>query len=186
MNPTGDAGTVDLHLQASNPAEGQGLSIASVTDDSMGRRAARSHPWISVLMLEASPQQRCLRTRHQLSAAHQRSTANRVLTGWATITDIVGVSGGANAPRLYFKKSTDTDVFAWRTTPPGNGWKYITGTDAGGGSYSFTLGLFHHQLAAASQLVTPCNISSSRRTTRTTSVPAPSSRTPLRILRCRT
>src|SRR6185436_4234755 len=60
----------------------------------------------------------------------------RVLTGWATITDNVGVSGGATAPRLYYKKSTDADAFAGNTAGD-NGWKYVTAT--GSGPYSFTL-----------------------------------------------
>ena len=60
-----------------------------------------------------------------------------MLTGWATITDTVGVASGASAPRLYFKKSTDADVFGVANDSTGNGWKYVTAT--GSGPYSFTL-----------------------------------------------
>jgi hypothetical protein len=139
INPTGTAATVDLHLQASNPAEGQGIPIAAVTDDFDGQTRSSltpadvgadagaftrssdifapviSYPWLTDTL----------------------SLASRALPGFATITDKVGVSGGAKSPRLYFKKSTDADAFGVANDATGNGWKYATAT--GSGPYGFTL-----------------------------------------------
>ena len=145
--PTGTAATVDLHLQTSNPAEGGGIALTdsrtgapvTATDDFDGQTRSTLTPadvgadagdftltpgdlfppGISYPLLSSG------------------STANRVLTGWATITDNSGsVSSGVSAPRLYYKKSTDADVFGGNTSAD-NGWKYVTAT--GSGPYSFTL-----------------------------------------------
>jgi hypothetical protein len=66
------------------------------------------------------------------------AAANRVLNGWATIGSSSGIASGANAPRFYFKKTTDADVFGVANNATGNGWKYVA---AGNGSspYSFTV-----------------------------------------------
>jgi hypothetical protein len=65
--------------------------------------------------------------------------ANRALPGFATITDNSGtVAGGANAPRFYFKKSTDADVFGVPNNSTGNGWKYVV-TSSGSSPYSFNV-----------------------------------------------
>ncbi|MFO1482413.1 MAG: choice-of-anchor D domain-containing protein [Verrucomicrobiaceae bacterium] len=137
VNATGTAAVVDLHLQASNPAEGHGVLIASITNDFDGQTRSSLTPVdigadASTFTYDPAP----AISYTQLSSG---TTANRVLTGWATIVDDGGaVSGGANAPRLYYKKSTDADAFLGNTASD-NGWKYVTGTDSGGGSYSFTI-----------------------------------------------
>jgi hypothetical protein len=137
VNPTGTAATVDLHLQSSNPAEGQGLPLASVTDDFDGQTRSTLTPvdigadagnfiWIDSTAPLIS---------HQLLT--NGSVANRVLTDWVSIVDNVGVASGANAPRLYYKKSADADAFGVANDSTGNGWKYVTAT--GNGPYSFTI-----------------------------------------------
>jgi len=135
--PTGTSSTVDLHLQASNPAEGQGIAVPAVTDDFDGQSRSSLTP-VDV----GADAGNFTRSSDAFPPAvaypplTSSTTANRVLTGWTTITDIVGVAGGANAPRLYFKKSTDADVFGGNTSAD-NGWKYVIAT--GSGPYSFVL-----------------------------------------------
>ena len=137
VNATGAAAAVDLHLQSSNPAEGHGVLVASVTTDFDGQTRSSLTPVdigadAGAFTYDPAP-------TISFPLLSSGTTANRVLTGWATIIDVGGaVSGGANAPRLYFKKATDADAFLANTSA-GNGWKYVTGTDSGGGLYSFTV-----------------------------------------------
>jgi hypothetical protein len=58
----------------------------------------------------------------------------------ATITDASGVASGANAPRLYYKKSTSSDPnnnIATTNDNTVNGWKYVVAS--GSGPYSFSI-----------------------------------------------
>ena len=57
---------------------------------------------------------------------------NRVITGFATMTDFNGIDTAANKPRIYYKKSSDLDVMG--TYPADNnnsfnGWKYAEATN---------------------------------------------------------
>jgi uncharacterized delta-60 repeat protein len=138
-NPTGDATAIDLHLQPNNPEEGQGTLIAAVVDDYDGQTRSSLTPtdigadagnfnWIDVIapVITYTP------------LAASASTASRVLTGFATIADNFDVAGGASAPRLYYKKSTDADVFGVANNSAGNGWKYVTASN-GTSPYGFTI-----------------------------------------------
>ena len=139
LAPAGTAATVDLHLQASNPAEGAGIPLAAVTDDFDGQTRSTLTP------VDADADAGDFASTGDFFAPGisyplltSGSTTSRVLTGWATIIDNSGtVSAGANAPRLYYKKSTDADVFGVPNDSTGNGWKYVTAT--GSGPYSFTM-----------------------------------------------
>ncbi len=149
INPTGTASTFDLHLQASNPAEGGGTPLtdaltqapASVTDDFDGQTRSTRTPadigadagnFTSSSGDIYAPVISC-------PPLINGSTASRLLTGWATIQDNSGsVAGGANSPRLYFKKLTDADVFGVANDASGNGWKYVTATNATS-PYSFIM-----------------------------------------------
>lgn len=141
INPTGGAASVDLHLQASNPAEGGGTPLidaltqasASVTDDFDGQ--ARSTLTPADIGADAGTFTSSSGDIYSPGISYpllsSASSANRVLNGWATIQDNSGaVSGGINAPRLYFKKSTDADVFGVANNASGNGWKYVTATNS--------------------------------------------------------
>ena len=56
----------------------------------------------------------------------------------ATITDASGVNNTAGTkPRLYYKKSTESDAFGGGNTSAANGWKYVEGTNSGT-VYTFT------------------------------------------------
>ena len=142
INPTGTAATVDLHLQASNPAEGGGVLIATVTDDFDGQTRSSLTP--VDIGADAGNFTSSSGDIYAPAISYPQlangSTPNRTLTGWASIVDNSGIiASGPNAPRLYYKNSSDADVFNVANDSTGNGWKYVTGTDAGGGSYSFTI-----------------------------------------------
>jgi hypothetical protein len=138
VNPADIASAVDLHLQASNPTEGQGIAIAAVTDDFDGQTRSSLTPIdVGADAGNFTLSSDVFAPRISYPLLSNGSTANRVLTGWGTISDVVGVSSGASAPRLYFKKSTDADVFGVVNNSTGNGWKYVTAT--GNGPYSFMM-----------------------------------------------
>src|SRR5574338_551299 len=64
------------------------------------------------------------------------STSNRTLDG-VIITDLDGVNGTAGtAPRIYFKKSSDANVFGGNTSSD-NGWKWTETT--GTSPFNFTI-----------------------------------------------
>ncbi len=141
INPTGTADTVDLHLQSVNPAEAKGVALAAVTDDFDGQTRSSLTP---VDIGADAGNFKYAASSTQLSpvvsftpAANTNSTANRVLTGFATITDDGIVASGGNAPRLYFKKSTEADAFGGNTSAD-NGWKFVTAGNASS-PYNFTL-----------------------------------------------
>jgi hypothetical protein len=140
VNATGNATTFDLHLQATNPAESQGILIASVTGDFDGETRNSFTP-VDIgadagLFTFVDGMGPILTGNLQLS--HTSSTANRDLTDFALITDASGISTGANAPRIYFKKSTDADVFGVANDSTGNGWKFVT-TTSSASPFSFTI-----------------------------------------------
>jgi hypothetical protein len=136
LNPA--AGTPDLHLQATNPAEGSGIAVALVTNDFDGQTRSILTPTdvgadagLFSLSSDAFPPD----INYQILSSG--STTNRTLTGFATITDNVGVSDNPNRPRLYFKKSTDADAFAGNTNAD-NGWKFVVASNSTS-PYDFTI-----------------------------------------------
>ncbi|MEN9369175.1 MAG: hypothetical protein RI952_40 [Bacteroidota bacterium] len=57
------------------------------------------------------------------------STSNYTLNAFATITDSMGVDTAfLKRPRLYYKKSTDSNTYAGNTAAA-NGWKYVIATN---------------------------------------------------------
>lgn len=134
VNATGTSVTVDLHLQASNSAEGRGVLIATVTDDFDGQTRGSLTP----VDIGADAGSFTYDPPPAISypLLSSGTTANRTLTGWATIVD-ASVSSGASAPRLYYKKATDADAFVGNTAAD-NGWKYVTATGSSS-PYSFTV-----------------------------------------------
>ena len=135
VNPSGTATTVDLHLQPINPAENGARSIAMATDDFDGQSRSGMFADIGADGGSFTLSSDVFAPGISYPTLTNGSTANRVLTGWANITDSNGVSNG---PRLYYKKSTDADAFGVSNDTAGNGWKYVTA--AGNASpYSFTI-----------------------------------------------
>jgi hypothetical protein len=130
--PNGTAATVDLHIHPTNPTpiEAAGLAIPAVTDDYDGQARAGLTPTdigadagnfvaldISAPIISYTP------------FANTASTANRTLA--ATISDATAVDSGANAPRIYFRKSTDVGYVSTQCM--------MTGGTAQNGTYNCTI-----------------------------------------------
>jgi len=138
LAPAGNTSNLNLHLQNSNPAEGSGILLSSVTDDYDGAsRIALTPVDIGadagnfVLSLDKSG------PAISFTPLSNATAVNRVITNWAAITDNVGVSTGSNLPRLYFKKSTDANAFTGNTSAD-NGWKFVIASNSIS-PFSFTI-----------------------------------------------
>lgn len=128
----GTAGTGDLHLLANSPAEGAGTLLASVTDDFDGQSRSALSP------VDIGADAGDFGLGIALPPLGVGTTANRVLTGWASITTGLSiVSVGADAPRFYFKKASEPDVFLGNTSAD-SGWKYVIASTTTS-PYSFTV-----------------------------------------------
>ncbi|MFN8285727.1 MAG: T9SS type A sorting domain-containing protein [Chitinophagales bacterium] len=142
INATGNATAVNLHLNASNPAEGVGVSIGSVTDDIDGQVRSSYSPVdigadadnFTTPIPAANDIYPPVPTYTAISNQAPCGAASNVnLT--ATITDAgsgVPTSGG-NAPRIYFRRSA----------PSATAWASTAGTLASGngnnGTWTFTI-----------------------------------------------
>lgn len=132
INPTGNAATVDLHINPSvaTVAEGNGILVASVLDDFDGQTRSTLTPVDigadagNFIGVDLSPPIISYGTFGNTSL-----TANRVLS--VTITDVTGVDSGANLPRIYFKKSTDGAYVSTQCV--------MTGGTAQNGTYDCTI-----------------------------------------------
>ncbi|MGB7923587.1 MAG: Calx-beta domain-containing protein [Pyrinomonadaceae bacterium] len=130
--PNGTAATVDLHIHPTNPTpiEAAGLAIPAVTDDYDGQARAGLTPTDigadagNFVALDISPP-----IISYTPFANTASTANRTLA--VTISDATGVDSGANAPRIYFKKSTDAAYVSTQCA--------MTGGTAQNGTYNCTI-----------------------------------------------
>ncbi len=138
-DPT-NATTPDLHISttASTQLESGGVSISGITDDIDGNprygeteySGSGSAPDIGAdegdfQGLDLNPPAFVF-----IDIANTQSTANITLTDFADITDLSGVNGTTNKPRLYFKKSTDAN--------DNTGWKYVTSSSSSS-PFSFTI-----------------------------------------------
>jgi hypothetical protein len=129
--PIGTAATVDLHIHPTNPTpiEAAGTLVASVTNDFDGQTRASLTPVDigadagNFVALDVSAP-----NISYTPLGNTTSTADRTLS--VTITDVTGVDGGANLPRLYFKKSTDASYVSTQCT--------MTGGTAQNGTYDCT------------------------------------------------
>lgn len=135
--PAGDALTVNLHLRPDNPAEQAGIAVAAVTDDFDGEVRGTLTPHDIGADAGAFTTLEGVAPTITTPPLSNATSVNRVLTGWADIRDNNAVASGANAPRLYFKKATDADVFGVSNDMAGDGWKYVSAI--GSGPYVFTL-----------------------------------------------
>jgi hypothetical protein len=136
--PNGATATANLHVASPTPVEGAGLALANLTEDFDGADRSGLTPTdvgadAGSFTLSAD----VFGPNISYVAIGNGNLANRVLTNWATITDNVGVSTGASLPRVYFKKSTDADVFGGNTSAD-NGWKYVTASNSSS-PFSFTV-----------------------------------------------
>ena len=104
VNPTGDAGSVDLHVQSPTVIEGAGISIPAVTDDFDGQVRADFTPIdIGADAGNFTPVDLSAPALSFVGFGTTTLTTNRTLT--VTISDATGVAGGMFSPRIYFRKN---------------------------------------------------------------------------------
>ncbi len=96
-----------LHISTASPTqlESGGAAISGITDDFDGETRNASTPDIGADEFAGIPSDLTAPSISYTALTGTASLANRNLT--VTITDASGVAGGANSPRIYFKKSTD-------------------------------------------------------------------------------
>ena len=121
----------DLHIPNSTPTllESGGVSITGQGFDIDNNTRSATAPDIGADEfngIELNPP-----TITYSPLTNTASLSNRVLTNFATITDISGVNTTPGTrPRIYYKKSTDPNTFA--------GWKFTEATNASS-PFSFTI-----------------------------------------------
>ena len=111
--------------------------VGGITDDYITTTRNVTTPDIGAWELAGIPLDLTGPSISYTSLTNAAVATSRVLTGFATITDISGVSGGASVPRIYYKKSTDADAFVGNTSGD-NGWKYVSASN-GTSPYDFTI-----------------------------------------------
>ncbi len=121
----------DLHLQLTNPATNAGDFTPVMTDfDGDPRPDPPIRPTIGAdENPNFTPSGDFFPPSITTPILSNGSTASRVLTDFAAITDNFNVSGGANAPRIYYKKLTDANNFNVPNDSSGNGWKFVIASD---------------------------------------------------------
>ncbi len=141
INATGAAAAVNLHLNSSNPAEGVGVLVSSVTDDFDGQTRSSFSP--TDIGADADNFTSPIPSANDIYPPFVTYTtiSNQASCGvatninlQATITDVgsgVPTSGG-NVPRIYFRRSAPS-ASAWASTAgslsTGNGnngtWNFV-------------------------------------------------------------
>ncbi len=136
VNATGNASTVDLHVQSPTAAEGAGFN-AGITDDFDSQTRATLTPVdIGADALNATGIDIFPPAISFTPLAFASSTTNRTLT--TTITDLTGVPmTGALVPRIYYRKGAGTWFSQPGTLTAGTGtngtWDFtINNADLGG------------------------------------------------------
>lgn len=95
---------LNISTSVATQLESGGVPVAGITTDFAGNTRSATAPDIGAwefngVLLDLTPP-----VITYVPLANTTLTANRTLA--ATITDVSGVAGGANAPRLYFRKGT--------------------------------------------------------------------------------
>lgn len=137
-NATGDIANLNMHITGTTPVEGSGLLITGIADDFDGDIRSGLTPTdigadagnftLSDIFAPAISY-----TPINSDTVH----AALVLTGFASITDASNVDVSTNIPRLYYKKSTDNNVFGGNSAFD-NGWKYVAASNTTS-PFSFTI-----------------------------------------------
>lgn len=140
-------GTRNLVPQLGSPLISAGTSIGSVTKDLLGNTRNLASPYIGAYEVSGDyigPKNVFIPLLNTVS------TANQVLTNFATITDPAGVDTSlANRPRIYYKKTTDNNLFNGNTSAD-NGWKYTVATN---NSSPFSFVIDYSKLTGGSAVV---------------------------------
>ena len=118
----------NLRPLLTSPALGAGTPLSGITTDYLGVTRNASTPTIGAYEEGVDPIPPTITYSPLTNTA---STSNRVLTNFATITDLSGVNTSPSTkPRIYYKKST---AFNDET-----GWKFTEATNASS-PFSFTI-----------------------------------------------
>lgn len=136
VNPEGSGLYFSLQTSDGTVSERNGIALANVTDDFDAQSRSSRTPadigaWSGLNSLtDIFP------PAISFTAFGVGSVNNRLISNAVNISDATGMASGLNAPRLYFKRSTDSDVFNDNTNAT-DGWKYVTAS--GTSPYSFTI-----------------------------------------------
>jgi hypothetical protein len=130
-NPTGSASTLSLVPANFTPAEGTGILVSTVTDDLNGLLRSAWTPtdigaYAGNFTAPGAGQDIFPAVITYAPLGNTSLTTNRTTSGFAGITDFytgVNTTGGTK-PRLYFKLSTDNNVFGGNSSSD-NGWKWV-------------------------------------------------------------
>ena len=135
--PNGTNATTDMHLQNTTPAEASGIDVGVIDDYDLQTRSGLTPVDIGADADNFTASDKFPPNIIYTPVSNTSSTSNYVLSNFATITDAIGVSTGANLPRIYYKKSGDANVFAGNTSSD-NGWKYAVASNSSS-PFSFTI-----------------------------------------------
>ena len=146
INPTGNAATVDLHINTSNPTQVEGAADSSVGpnididgDPRFGNgvySGSGTNSDIGADEGEFIPQDATPPLIVYTNIPTQTSFVAPTLSATITDANAVDVATGF-APRVYFKRSTDANEFNNNTNGT-DGWKYVEST-TGSSPFSLTL-----------------------------------------------
>lgn len=146
INPTGNAASVDLHINTSNPTQVEGAADSSVGPNididgdprfgNVGYTGSGTNSDIGADEGEFIPQDATPPLIVYTSIPTQTSFVAPTLSATITDANAVDVATGF-APRIYFKRSTDANEFN-NNTSGSDGWKYVEST-TGSSPFSLTL-----------------------------------------------
>jgi hypothetical protein len=122
----------NLQPQTGSPVLGVGTPITGISTDIIGITRNATTPSIGAYEQGGDGQGP---TINYSTLGNTNSTSNRTLNN-VTITDASGVDW-INTPRIYYKKSTDNNVFGGNTSAD-NGWKWTT-ANVGSSPTNFTI-----------------------------------------------
>lgn len=128
-----------LKVSGTSPAEGSGISIASVTDDFEGDiRSSNTPNDIGADAGNYTANDVFPPVINYTALDNTTSTVNRAITGFATITDASSVNTTTGTkPRLYYRRSADANSFGDNGSTT-TGWKYVEASNTSS-PFDFTI-----------------------------------------------
>ncbi|MGK0639314.1 hypothetical protein [Schleiferia thermophila] len=125
----------NLSPQPGSPLVGAGTPISGITVDFLGTSRSATTPTIGAYEQVADLAAPAI---SYTALSNGPVGTSRVLTGFATITDVSGVNTTSGTrPRIYYKKSSDNNTFAGNTSSD-NGWKFVEASNTSS-PFNFTI-----------------------------------------------